>query len=90
MIDGVREETMPRGRQIMIADHGDAEQKHAVERRIEVLAEDDLEPLRMPQRLEAADHDDGGEDDAELAAHAAEHDDGEDDGGFHEGEASPG
>ena len=81
---------MPRGRQSMIADHGDAEQEHAVERGIEVLAENDLEPLHVPQQLEAADHDDGREHHADLAAHAAEHDDGEDDGGLDEGEGLSG
>ena len=36
----------------------------------------------MAERLEAADHDDGRDRDAELAPHAAEHDDGEDDRQF--------
>ncbi len=61
-------------------DHGDAEQQHAIERGIEPFAEDALAGLGMAQRLEAADHDDGRDGDAELAAHAAEHDDGKDDG----------
>ena len=44
-------------------------------------AEDVLEEIEFAQHLEAADHDDRGERDADLAAHAAEHDDGEDDRG---------
>ena len=43
-----------------------------------VLAENDLQPLHVAQQLEAADHHDGRQHDADLAAHAAENDDGKD------------
>ena len=37
-----------------------------------------LQEVKLAQDLDAADHDDRGEHDPELAAHAAEHDDRED------------
>ena len=67
-------------------DHGDAEQQHAVERGIEALAENALQPSvwrsasKPPTMTMAAMRH------AELAAHAAQNDDGEDDGRLDEGE----
>ena len=51
-----------------------------------VGAENCFEEIELAQDLGAADHDDGGDHDADLAAHAAEHDDGEDGRRFEEGE----
>ena len=39
----------------------------------------DFSQFELAQQLGAADHHDGGDGDADLAAHAAEHDDGEND-----------
>src|SRR5947209_2898154 len=55
--------------------HGDADDQHAVLRRIEVLAENLLQEIELAQNLRAADDDDSRECDAELRAAAAEHDD---------------
>src|SRR5262249_24446568 len=66
--------------------HGDSKQQHSVERRVEVGSEDHFQSLRMAECLEAADHDDGGQCNPELAAETSEHDDGEDRRRLHEGE----
>src|SRR6185369_1121236 len=67
--------------------HGEAEQHHAVLRRIEGGPEDLLEEIEFAHNFGAADHDDGGNRHADLAAHAAEHDDGQDRRRLQEGEA---
>ena len=51
-----------------------------------VCAEDLLEEIEIAHDLGAADHDDGGDGDADLAAHAAQHHDREDGRRFQEGE----
>src|SRR2546421_3491472 len=49
--------------------HGEAEDQHAVLRRIEVVAEDVFQEIELAHDLRAADHHDGRNRDADLAAH---------------------
>ena len=66
--------------------HAEAEQQHAILRRLEIGAEHLLEPVELAQDLGAADHGEGGDGDADLAAHAPQHDDRQHHGALHEGE----
>src|SRR5947209_5184060 len=67
--------------------HRDADDQHAVLRRIELLAEEALQKIELAQNLRAADDDSGGKRDAELRAAATEHDDRKNRRAFDESEA---
>src|ERR1700733_831778 len=66
--------------------HGKAEQQHSVLGRIEGGPENLLEEIKLTQEFGAANHQDGGNGDADLAAHTAEDHDAEDGCRLDEGE----
>src|ERR1700733_16192760 len=66
--------------------HGEAEQQHTVLGGVEGRPENVLEEIKLAQEFGAADHQDGGDGDADLAAHTAEYDDAEHGSGLNEGE----
>ena len=77
-----RAETKPRGFQIMISTMArpNISMRYCVgSKSVPKIC---FEEIELAQDLGAADHHDGGDGDADLAAHAAEHDDGEDGGRF--------
>ena len=78
-IDGSREAMSPRGRHTIITTMARPKMQHAVLRRVEVVAEDRLQPVELAQELDAADdHRPRRRRRRAERAHAAEHDDGED------------
>ena len=76
--DGSRVEIRPRGSQIMISTMAKPNSSMRYWVGSKSWPEDQLQEIEFAHDFGAADHDDGGDRDADLAAHAAEHDDGED------------